>query len=531
MLKALFRVRLAALKAALTGASRSKKAQSKGKLIGFSLLMVFSFLCFAFLFLTVFSAIAQPFHQFGIDWLYFSMAALIGFALMFVGSVFTAKAQLYEARDNDLLLSMPIKPWMILLSRMFLLWLIAFVLELVIAIPALIVWELSVGFTVAGLTWFVLIFILLLPFLALAVSALFGWLLSLISERAGGSKSLITVVFSLIFLVAYMYFASRMNTLLSQLAMNPDGAAVALGAVALLRWIGDACALGSLPAGLIVSAVIIAGFGAVYYVLSKSFVSTATDRRSGAKKKYVARREKQRSPDSALFGRELKHLMSSPAYLLNCGLGVFLAPIGAVVLLVKGRALLSMPGFSDLVAELQLLLLAGLCFFPTTILVTAPSVSLEGKSLWVVRCLPVSTKAILSAKLRLHCAVCIPPLLIASGAVAALIKPAGLMLVYTFALPVVLSVFVGLLGLMENLRHPNLDYVNETQAVKSGAAVMISMFAAMGLLTVAVVGYVFLSSFVSFEVYGGALLLLLAAASLLLHRGIMTKGVSLFEEL
>lgn len=530
MLKALFRVRLLALQSALTGAARSKKTQSKGKLIGFALLMIFSFLCFASLFWTVFTTIAQPFHAAGIDWLFFSMAALMGFALMFVGSVFTSKTQLYEARDNDLLLSLPIKPWQILLSRMFMLWLIAFALELVVAVPALAAWEMSVGFMGTGLVWFVLIFILLLPFLALALSALLGWVLSVVTAKMG-NKSLVTVVLSVIFLVAYMYFAAQMNTLLSQLAMNPDRAAAALGAVALLKWIGDACAVGSASAGLMTAGVIAVCFGAVYLVLSLSFVHTATDRRGGAKKKYVARREKLRSPESALFGRELKRLLSSPGYLLNCGLGAFLAPIGAVALLIKGGELLSSPIYLEYAYLFQLMMLAGLCFFPATILVTAPSVSLEGKSLWIARSLPVSTRAVLSAKLRLHCAVCLPPLLIAAAVVSVLFRPGGLLLVYTFALPVALSIFVGLLGLMENLRHPNLDYVNETQAVKSGAAVMITMFAAMGIDTVAAVGYVFLSEKLSFEIYGGVLLLLLAAASLLLHRRIMTKGVRLFEEL
>lgn len=531
MLKALFRVRLAALTAGFTGASRSKKAQSRSKLIGFALLMVFCFACFLFLFWQVFVSIAGPFRQMGLDWLYFAMAALMGFAMMFIGSVFTAKAQLYEAKDNDLLLSLPIKPSYVLLSRMFMLWVLAFVMELLVAVPALIAWQGSGGFGGAELAWFIAIFILLLPFLALAVSALFGWLLSLISSRIGGNKSLITVALSLVFLLAYMYFAANMNTLLSELAMNPDGAANALGAVALLKWIGDACAAGSSGAGLKVAAVIALCFGLVYLILAKSFVRTATDRRSGGKKKAADLRAKTRPVNSALFSRELSRLLSSPGYLLNCGLGAFLAPIGAVVLLIKGRELLSMPGLEGYPDLFALLFLAGLCMMASMCIISAPSVSLEGKSLWIARSLPVSTKAVLSAKLRLHYAVSLPSILMAAVIICALMRPRGLMLVYYFALPGVLSVFIGLLGLAANLRHPKLDYVNETQAVKSSVAVMIAMFAGMGLVVVATVGYLFLADILSFEVYGGILLALLIAGCLLLRRYIMTRGVKLFEQL
>ena len=531
MLKALFRVRLAALGATFTGASRSKTAQSKPKLIGFALLMLFCLACFLFLFWQMFVNIAGPFRQMGLGWLYFSMAALMGFALMFIGSVFTAKAQLYEAKDNDLLLSLPIKPAYVLLSRMFMLWVLSLVMELLVAIPALVAWQGSGGFGGAELAWFIVIFILLLPFLALAVSALFGWILSLVSTRIGGNKSLITVALSLIFLVAYMYFAANMETLLSELAMNPGGAARAPGAVAVLKWIGDACAAGSLAAGLKVAAVIIVCFGAVYFVLAKSFVRTATDRRGGGKRKAAVLNAKARSTDSALFSRELSRLLSSPGYLLNCGLGAFLAPIGAVVLLIKGGELLAMPGFEGYPDLFALLFLAALCMMSSMCIVSAPSVSLEGKSLWVARSLPVSTRAVLSAKLRLHYVVSLPSILIAAVLICVLIKPRGLMLLYYFALPGLTSVFLGLLGLTANLRHPKLDYVNETQAVKSSVAVMITMFTGMGLVTVLSVGYLFLAESLSFELYGGLILLLLAAGCLLLRRYIMTKGVKLFEQL
>ena len=64
----------------------------------------------------------------------------MAFALMFIGSVFTAKSQLFEAKDNELLLSMPVPPGMILLSRMAALLAMNFVLELVVALPVFAAW-------------------------------------------------------------------------------------------------------------------------------------------------------------------------------------------------------------------------------------------------------------------------------------------------------------------------------------------------------------------------------------------------------
>ncbi len=530
MLKALFRARMAALSSWITGSSRTKKSQSKGKLIGFSLLMLYALCAFGFLFWQIFSSIALPFKAVGLEWLYFSMAALMSFALMFVGSVFTSKAQLYEARDNDLLLSLPIKPEYILISRMFMLWVITFVFGLVPAAPAILIWGLQVGYTGVGLAACLLIFVLMLPLFALAVAALFGWLLSIITARMG-NKSLITVVLSLIFLGAYMYGAFRMNSLITALAQNPDGAARVLGAVTLLYWIGEACARGDITALLLTALIMVAAFALTYLLLSRTFIKTATDRRGGPRKKYVEREEKTFSPKKALFHRELQQFLSSATYILNCGLGAFMALIGAVVLVIKRDALLSLPMYDMMAPMLQLLFIVGLCFFAATILITAPSVSLEGKSLWIAQSMPVETGEILRAKLRLHNIIAVPPLLVCSAAAAWVLKPNVILLLSMLALPAVFGVFVGLVGLAENLRHPNLDWMNETQAVKSGFGVLFTMLISWGVMAVPVLCYLFLGDKIAPEAICLAFLLLLVLLCLLLYRWLMSRGAELYRAL
>jgi ABC-2 type transport system permease protein len=74
------------------------------------------------------------------------MFAVTNFAMMFIGSIFAAKAQLYEAKDNELLLSMPIPPSAILASRMLTLLLINLAFDLMIAVPAGIAWAQSCRF-------------------------------------------------------------------------------------------------------------------------------------------------------------------------------------------------------------------------------------------------------------------------------------------------------------------------------------------------------------------------------------------------
>ena len=223
MLKALLKVRLAAFGAYFTGASRSRRRQSKVQKIGMLALMLYALAAFGMLFYTSFSAIAGVYAHEGFGWLYFAMYAIMAFALMVFGSVFTAKAQLYEAKDNELLLSMPIAPRAILASRMASLWLLNLIFGLVVAVPAALAWAQAAALPVLG--WVSIVLLLpALDFFSLAVTSLLAWGLSLLASRLR-RKSLVTVIGSVVFLGAYFAVVFRMNGYIEQLAQN--GAAIA----------------------------------------------------------------------------------------------------------------------------------------------------------------------------------------------------------------------------------------------------------------------------------------------------------------
>ena len=135
MLKALLRVRMTALGKWFTGATAKKGKQTKGSMIGFAFLMVYAFGAAGFGIWHVFDVLASPFHAIGLDWLVYAMAVMMDFGLMFIGSVFFAKSQLFEARDNELLLSLPVKPGDILISRLVMLLVINLVFSLPVVIP------------------------------------------------------------------------------------------------------------------------------------------------------------------------------------------------------------------------------------------------------------------------------------------------------------------------------------------------------------------------------------------------------------
>ena len=531
MLKTLLRVRMAALLAAFSGQNRKRRSQTKGKAVGYALLMLYCFCAFTFLFYTSFSQLAAAFFPAGLGWLYFAMFAIMAFALMFIGSVFTAKSQLFEAKDNELLLSMPVKPGLILLSRMAALLVMNFVFELIVALPVFAAWLQYGSVSGTGVLAFIVI-VLALPLFSLAVSCLFAWFISLITSHMRNT-TVVTMVLSVVFLLAYFVFCFRMNAYVTTLAANGQAIAGALGAALPLVWLGQAAAEGSL-AGLGLTLLwTVLPFVLAYALLARSFVRIVTTHRGKVRIRYEKKEMRVLPQSGALYRRELARLTSSSGYMLNAGLGLVFELALAVLAVVKRQELLTvfqvMPALKQALAPILLLagmLVSGMVFF------TASSVSLEGKSYWIVRSMPVPTKKVLRAKLNLSNSLSAGPALLMMLVCALVLGLPAVEVILLLACQLLFVLLSADIGLMEDLRHCNLDWINETQAAKQGAGVVLTMLIVWGfVLAIGAAYFLLLANVMDTPVFLALVLALLAILYALSGRWLMTRGAKRFESL
>lgn len=93
------------------------KPQGAGKMVSFIALGVFLAACFMFAMGSMFLLVAYGLVKNNMSWMYFSLTAIAPSRFQGSGSVFAAQSYVFDAKDNELLLSMPIKPGAILLSR------------------------------------------------------------------------------------------------------------------------------------------------------------------------------------------------------------------------------------------------------------------------------------------------------------------------------------------------------------------------------------------------------------------------------
>lgn len=162
---------------------------------------------------------------------------------------------------------------------------------------------------------------------------------------------------------------------------------------------------------------------------------------------------------------------------------------------------------------------------------TAPSVSLEGKNIWIVQSLPVDSRKVLTAKLKLHLILTLIPAIPLIVAVEWLIKPD---LIFGVLIPIAVVLFVllmGTLGLCVNLKMPNLNWISEIVPIKQSMGVMITLFGGWAIIVAFAVVYFLLDSILSPMWYLVLVAVILLAVSLVLLRWLFSKGTKIFSTL
>lgn len=531
MLKALFYKQMLELNQSFFRSRRTGRARSRASavcsIVMFGLLMVG---VLGGLFFYV-AWTLRPLIGMELGWLYFAMLGLLAVVMGVFGSVFNTFASLYQAKDNDLLLSLPVPVPAILAVRLAGVYLMGLLYGGVVLLPTLIVYGVTARPGVGAMGCSVL-FALLLTVFVLTLSCGLGWVVAKVNAKLK-HKSFLTVLVSLLFLGGYYYLYFRANTLLQNVVASGADLAAGIRGSAYPLYLFGRAGEGDRFSLLILGAVVLALFGLVCLLLSHSFLKIATGSGAAAKASYRERKVRAKRCGSALFSKELARFLSSPTYMLNCGLGTLLLVAAAALAVIKGSWIRTLFGavFPGAPGAVPLLGTAGVCVLAAMNDITAPSVSLEGKTIWLVQSLPVSPWQALRAKLWLHLALTEPPALLCGLCMAAVLRPAPALGVLMALSPLAFGLFSAALGLTFNLRMPNLNWTSETAAVKQSVGVLLSLLAGWG-YTLALAGlYLLVGSRMAPALY---LLvctgLTLAVSALLLHwlRG---RGARIFAAL
>lgn len=176
--------------------------------------------------------------------------------------------------------------------------------------------------------------------------------------------------------------------------------------------------------------------------------------------------------------------------MLNCGLGTFLMPLCAMGILWKGKELFELLDATK--GSACLLVCVVLCSLASMNLMAAPSISLEGKSLWILQMLSVDPRRIFRAKIIMQLILTGVPLCLCIVCIVVVYHFDLLQLLMLVLFEGSYVLFMTLLGLFLGVKMPILTWTNEIVVIKQVASVVITLFGGFGYITLLLGGYLLL---------------------------------------
>ena len=393
-----------------------------------------------------------------------TVANILGSAMtLFLGTMGLA-THVFKCRDFDFLMSLPVTPSQVLWSKLVGQYVSLLYYSTVFVLPSYIVVFALGNVDITFCT--VLSMILNLLLLAFFVS--------LIPENNVLGK-VVSTLLSLGLVGLYMWFFYGGDGM-TQLMINPAVTNAMKKIYFPLALLDNA--VGGNFVSLLLYVVASVGICAVVVgLLAFAYFPIIRRRRQGGGKRRKLEKTdiKASRVGAALYAKELKKYFGTTTYVVNTIIGPLLFVFGSVYFTFSDSSYLAMltgDGAAFAVPALVLFQVFTLAMGCTT----AASVSLEGKSLWILRSSPIAAKSVFGAKIGVCLTILLPSSLIGT---LVLVFGLGLDAVSGVALivsAVILPLVVAVLGLLANLRFPRLDFVNEAQAIKQGAAAVIGMF-------------------------------------------------------
>ena len=497
MIKKLIKIQFATTFGSLSAKSRGGKVKKASilKILGITLVLLYVVGIFAFIITEAAITMGKALIPSGLSWLYFAVFTLLSLSVIFIFGIFETKSVLFECKDNELLLSMPIKPGDIVASRVFTVLVYSYIEQLLIMTPVIVVYGVMSGDAV-GVFGSILLS-LFIPIIATSLATGVGYLIALLAKKIG-KNSFFVVGLAILFMLAYFWVYNVVLENFESFIAGLEG--VGASKPPILFYIGAASLFHAVSTPVIIAIALAAAF-ITYFIVAKSYIRIVSDNYTARRSVYRKSDYSSKSALSALVSKELKAYFSSANYMLNCTLGVLLEVILAVVAIIKRDDLLNVAavistelGVSSPENLLAPIMLAAVISLSVINTVSACALSLEGKRFWIMKSMPISDRDALLSKMLPHVILTLLSTLICSVAFIIASSAPIEQWVFFIIAPFMANAFMAIFGVIMNVLFPKFEYTNEAQAIKQSMSMFVTVMTGMLVASVALIGSLFLLS-------------------------------------
>ncbi len=421
-----------------------------------------------------------------------SMFVAVTTLLTLIEGIFKSGSLLFNCRDDDMLLALPIPRSRIVALRIFKFYVFELVFNSLYLLPAILAF---VIFTNPGLSFYLVsvVMVLLLPVIPIAISCVIGALIIAFASRFK-KHNLLSTLLAFVLMLGVMVFSFKASDITRNIGSYAGAISSTVNQVYYPARVYTELAgqfdLGKLllfiaiHAGVILA--VVAFIAALYFRVNSRVKSVST---SSSNEKVVFAK-KTRRPFMALIRKEMNRIASSPTLMVNAGFGLVLFLVGVGLICFKFdavNALLQAPDreevtltLEDIQRYLPAVTFALMAFCSLMSFMTTTMISLEGRAINLTKSLPISARKVLLAKVMTTLIIIWPPILV--GVIAMIIRfqfgivESLLLIIAGLVLPAITELF----GILVDLKHAIFNAETDTEVVKQSTGSMISTFFGMG---------------------------------------------------
>ena len=427
------------------------------------------------------------------------IASMAAFMIVFFFGIFYVMGYYYFSKDTDLLISLPIKPTNIVLSKFLTVLLYEYLLLGIFLIPVFVV---NSTLTSSGIGYILksIILFLSLPVVPLSLSSIFVVILMRFTNIKG-RKDLFRIVsmFGFLFVVLGLQVVIQRNMInvapgqeqefMSKVFTDNRFMLEAAGRYyPLSKWFSLSYYSENwiLYFSLFVGVTVLLFLFSLFISNKLYFKGLIGGQESRSKKKAITSKEyssilKGSSQSVSIFIKDFKVLLRTPIYLFNCVSTVILIPFIFIIMPLMtgaGDMLAPVRGLVESNFNVAMLIFAGAFMMFSLLNPTASTTfSREGKHFWIDRSLPINFSSHIIGRIM-------SPMLLHILTIAAMTVGVNYFIRLDFVyliMPIILGLLGGipisLIGLIVDLKRPLLDWTNPQRAVKQNLNVLIAMAA------------------------------------------------------
>lgn len=510
---------------------KNTNSKEKNKMIGMTLLITIGIVAMAYYIFKVCFLVADMLIQINQMELLLVIGFLMGTVFTLFTSLYKASSYLFQAKDFDMLTSLPIKESTILTSKVLMLVFTNYIFSLGFMIIPAIVYFIKVDTSITFLPYLAILF-LLMPFIPIVISSLISLFIGNISSRVK-YKNIVLIMGSIILVLAYMAIITQIENIAQELLKNSASIIDGVNKLyPLTYYFVDALKNNNFISLIIFSIASLTPFIVFVILFSKGFKNINSKMNESYKaKNYEFKELKTLKPIEALLIKEIRRYLSSYIYVLNTSFGMILLLISTLGVVVFGAekidAILQLNlDMSMLKPQIVIMLL----FIIVLTCTTYCSISLEGKNLWILKSSPIEETDIFKAKILLNIILNMPISIISFLILGFKLEFDIAFILIMSATIVAMSLLVAVSGIYANLLFPNLDWKNEVAVVKRSASFMVVLFGLFIYIGVFVLIYNFMN-IADLNIYLIIATVITFIIDILLWNIIKTKGVKIFRAL